>query len=330
MNAVSRVLVIGGGPVGNALTVLLRRGGIEVDLVEKDPRWAAFGAGITLPHNALRVLQEVGVLDEVLEHGAAEPHTHGVPLPGHDGSSASFVSQTPLVDCGLYRPKLQEILIDAVRASGADVRLGTTAVSLRQSEQSGQPAARHPGSPTMPGATRSRWAFTEGTSRRYDLVVGADGMHSATRSMLGIDMEPTPMGIGAWRIYTPRPPTVRGFKMYRSGPCHVAGIPPTSRDHLYAYLVEDARIPDPPREDRVEVARSCSPATASGRSGGTSASFSPARSRSTVGGSPTSWSSGPGTGVGSSSSGMPPTPTRRLSRRVPPWAWRTPRCSPSS
>ena len=244
MNAVSRVLVIGGGPVGNALTVLLRRGGIEVDLVEKDPRWATLGAGITLPHNALRVLNEVGVLDAVLEHGAPEPHTHGVPQPGHDGSSPSFVSETPLVDCGLYRPKLQEILIDAVRASGADVRLGTTAVSL---EQSGTPGAAW--------GDDVQVSFTDGTSSRYDLVVGADGMHSATRSMLGIDLQPTPMGIGAWRIYTRRPASVRGFKMYRSGPCHVAGIRPTSRDHLYAYLVEDARIPDPPREDRVEVAR---------------------------------------------------------------------------
>ena len=322
MNAVSRVLVIGGGPVGNALTVLLRRGGIEVDLVEKDPRWAAFGAGITLPHNALRVLQEVGVLDEVLEHGAAEPTPTVFPCQVTTGSSASFVSQTPLVDCGLYRPKLQEILIDAVRASGADVRLGTTVVSLGGS----------PGTPrTMPRGDEVEVGFTDGTSRRYDLVVGADGMHSATRSMLGIDMEPTPMGIGAWRIYTPRPPTVRGFKMYRSGPCHVAGIRPTSRDHLYAYLVEDARIPDPPREDRVEVARELLagygewPEWRDIRE-----DFSPARSRSTVGGSPTSWSSGPGTGVGSSSSGMPPTPTRPLSPRVPPWAWRTPRCSPSS
>ena len=245
MNAVSRVLVIGAGPVGNALTVLLRRGGIEVDLVEKDPRWATLGAGITLPHNALRVLHEVGVLDEVLEHGAPEPHTHGVPLPqSHGGSSPSSVAGTPLVDCGLYRPKLQEILIAAVRASGANIRLGTTAHSLEQS-----------GSPGDADGEHVRVSFTDGTSGRYDLVVGADGMRSATRSMIGIDVEPTPMGIGVWRVYTRRPASVRGFKMYRRGPCHVAGIRPTSSDHLYAYLVEDARIPAPSPDERVDIAR---------------------------------------------------------------------------
>jgi plastocyanin len=53
------------------MTVLLRRAGIDVDLVEARPDWNVRGSGITLQGNALRVLREVGVWDEVREHGFA-------------------------------------------------------------------------------------------------------------------------------------------------------------------------------------------------------------------------------------------------------------------
>lgn len=245
MGAVNRVLVVGGGPTGNAVTVLLRRGGIDVHMVEKDPNWSTLGAGVTLLHNALRVLGEVGVLDEVLEFGAPEPHSHGVPLQqDHDDSSRALVGGAPLLDCGIYRPKLQEILINAVRASGARVRLGTTVESLEQ-----------PGSSEDANDEQVKVGFTDGTSGRYDLIIGADGIHSMIRSMIGIDVRPSPMGIGVCRVYARRPASVQGFKMYRNGPCHVAGIRPASRDHLYVYLVEDARNPPPAAEEKVEIAR---------------------------------------------------------------------------
>ena len=65
------VLVIGGGVSGNAVTVLLRRAGIAVELIEAKPDWNVLGSGITLQGNALRVLREVGVWDEVRESGYA-------------------------------------------------------------------------------------------------------------------------------------------------------------------------------------------------------------------------------------------------------------------
>ena len=64
-----RALVIGGGTSGTVLTILLRRAGIDVDLVEVKEDWNVRGSGITLQGNALRVLREIGVWDEVREHG---------------------------------------------------------------------------------------------------------------------------------------------------------------------------------------------------------------------------------------------------------------------
>jgi 2-polyprenyl-6-methoxyphenol hydroxylase-like FAD-dependent oxidoreductase len=125
---------------------------------------------------------------------------------------------------GMYRPVLQSILCAAVRASGADVRLGTTVSAL---EQVGD------------GVEAS---FPDGSSRRYDLVVGADGIRSAVRRMIGIDAEPQPTGLAIWRVYARRPDEVRGSGLaHHGGPVFIAGYTPTSPTHLYAYVVERAR-----------------------------------------------------------------------------------------
>ncbi|MFJ3802640.1 FAD-dependent oxidoreductase [Streptomyces sp. NPDC090088] len=221
------VLVVGGGTSGNALTVLLRRAGIAVDLVEASPDWkAAAGSGITLQGNALRVLREVGVLEDVEKDGYA---ADGVAVLAPDGTVIhaheelrTGGDQLP-AHIGMRRPRLQQHLIDRVRASGAGVRLGTTATAF---EQDGQ------------GVDVT---FSDGTSRRYDLVAGADGLHSATRRMIGITDEPEPVGMGIWRAPAPRPAGVSRTEMIYGGRCFIAGYCPTGEDTVYTYLVEPAR-----------------------------------------------------------------------------------------
>ncbi|QOV34684.1 FAD-dependent oxidoreductase [Streptomyces ferrugineus] len=221
------VLVIGGGTSGNSLAVLLRRAGIAVDLVEVSPDWkAAAGSGITLQGNALRVLREVGVLDGIEKHGYA---SDGIGILAPDGTviAAHADFRTGGEDLpahiGMQRSRLQQLLIDRVRASGADVRLGVTATAFRQ-DGAGVDVT-----------------FSDGTGRRYDLVVGADGLHSATREMIGITDRPEPTGMAIWRAPAPRPAGVTRTEMIYSGRCFVAGYCPTSEDTVYAYLVERAR-----------------------------------------------------------------------------------------
>ncbi|MFI1566561.1 FAD-dependent oxidoreductase [Streptomyces sp. NPDC020490] len=221
------VLVVGGGTSGSALTVLLRRAGIAVDLVEASPDWkAAAGSGITLQGNALRVLREVGVLPGVEKYGYA---AEGVAILTADGTvlHAHEELRTGGDDLpshiGMQRPRLQQLLIEQVRASGTDVRLGVRPTAL---DQDGQ------------GVDVT---FSDGTSRRYDLVAGADGLGSATREMIGITDRPEPTGMGIWRAPAPRPAGVRRTEMVYAGPCFIAGYCPTSEDTVYAYLVERAR-----------------------------------------------------------------------------------------
>ncbi|MFF7640865.1 FAD-dependent monooxygenase [Streptomyces canus] len=221
-----RVLVVGGGTSGNAMTVLLRRAGIDVDLVEARPDWNVRGSGITLQGNALRVLREIGVWDEVREHGFAFDSL-GLTAPDgtvlHVGDVLRTGGDDLPATLGMQRPVLQRILADAVRASGATVRLGTTAEILTQDD------------------TAVTVRLSDGTEDRYDLVVAADGLNSATRAAIGIDAKPEPTGMAIWRVPAPRPAGVERSDLSHGGPCYIAGYTPTSKDTVYAYLVEAGR-----------------------------------------------------------------------------------------
>lgn len=75
-NAVEKVLVIGGGFSGMSAAIELRKRGIEVDLVEIDPEWRSYGAGISLGGATLRAFRTLGILEEFLEKGARRPTPH--------------------------------------------------------------------------------------------------------------------------------------------------------------------------------------------------------------------------------------------------------------
>ncbi|MFI7412131.1 FAD-dependent oxidoreductase [Streptomyces sp. NPDC049627] len=221
------VLVIGGGTAGNAVTVLLRRAGITVDLIEARPDWnATTGSGITLQGNALRVLRDLGLWAEVEACGFPFG-TLGITAPDgtvlHVAEDIRTGGEDLPATLGMQRPRLQQILIDAVRACGATVRLGTTAESLEQA------------------ADGVSVRFSDGSEDRYDLVVGADGLGSATRAAIGIADKPEPTGMGIWRIAAPRPECVDRTDLAYGGPAYIAGYTPTGEDTLYAYLVEGCR-----------------------------------------------------------------------------------------
>jgi 2-polyprenyl-6-methoxyphenol hydroxylase-like FAD-dependent oxidoreductase len=227
MTSVRSVLVVGGGTAGCTLAALLARAGVAVEIVERNTDFTALGSGITLQSAALRVLEQVGVLDRLRGHGAV-----------FDAVGLRSVSGRVLVEnpspptMGAHRPKLSELLAAAAVDAGVKVRLGATVESFTQDDESVDVA------------------FSDGDAGRYDLLVGADGVRSATRTALGIDAEPTPVGMGIWRVHARRPAAVQHTELVYDGPCYIAGFTPTGPDTLYAYLVEPAqnRLADTPEQ----------------------------------------------------------------------------------
>jgi 2-polyprenyl-6-methoxyphenol hydroxylase-like FAD-dependent oxidoreductase len=235
--AVNSVLVVGAGLAGAATAIRLAEAGVAVDLVEIRPDTAALGSGITLQGNALRELRTLGVWDQVSAAGYAFDVT-GIRAPDPAGTVVAEIPDArtggpdlPAV-MGMPRPELARILAERAAETGVKVRCGTTHTALAQDDD---------------GVDVT---FADGSTGRYDLVVGADGLRSWTRRAIGIGLETRPVGMGIWRAFGPRPASVTRTDLYYGGPSFIAGYCPTGEDSLYAYIVEPAqdRSTLPPEE----------------------------------------------------------------------------------
>jgi 2-polyprenyl-6-methoxyphenol hydroxylase-like FAD-dependent oxidoreductase len=223
-----KVLVVGGGIGGLSTTLALRGQGFEVDVVERDPGWGVYGVGIIQPGNALRALDSLGLAAACVEAGA--------PIRGDrtwlaDGETPIAAHEwPPLVDRlppgnGLTRPKLHEILTSRTLASGADVRTGVTFTEF------------------LPSDEHVDVAFTDGERRRYDLVIGADGLYSKVREvLLGPNVKPRFTGQVCWRYNLPRIDGLEEIWMF-FGPDGSAGFVPLGEDLMYILTIETP-IPD--------------------------------------------------------------------------------------
>lgn len=227
MTAVSRVAIVGSGVAGTAAAILLAEGGVDVDVFEITPDLSTLGSGITLQGNALRVFDRLGVWDKVEEAGYTFDMV-GLRTPGPEAKVIAEIPDAPTggpeypATAGMYRPELARILADRATELGARIHYGTTVASFEQD------------------ADGVDVTLSDGTTGRYDLLIGADGLHSAIRTQLGIETEPERTGMGIWRAFVPRPKDVTHTDLYYGGPIYIAGYCPTSEEMMYAYLVEPA------------------------------------------------------------------------------------------
>lgn len=224
MNAqLRRILIIGGGFSGMSAAIQLRRQGHEVELVEIDPGWRSYGAGISLGGATLRAFRTLGILDTFLAEGAASdgvriclphgPQVAELPTPRLAG---------PDVPGGgaIMRPVLARMLAEATRAAGTQVRLGCSFTRIEQDAE---------------GVDVS---FTDGERRRYDLVIGADGLYSKTRAALFPDApQPRYSGQAVWRAVLPRPAEIDACTMWM-GPRIKPGVNPVSKTEMYLFVTE--------------------------------------------------------------------------------------------
>lgn len=232
--AASRILIIGGGFSGMAAAIQLRKQGAEVDLVEIDPGWRSYGAGISLGGATLRAFRTLGILDAFLEHGSAADGVH-ICLP--QGPKVAELPTPriagPDVPGGgaIMRPVLARILAEATRASGANVRLGCTFTAIEQD------------------AEGVEVGFTDGSRQRYDLVIGADGLYSKVREAV-FPQAPRPQysGQAVWRAVVPRPADIETCVMWM-GPRIKPGVNPVSKTQMYLFVTEPR-----PTNDHVDPA----------------------------------------------------------------------------
>jgi 2-polyprenyl-6-methoxyphenol hydroxylase-like FAD-dependent oxidoreductase len=232
-----RVLVVGGGIGGLSAAIALRQRGVEVDVVEINPKWDVYGVGIIQPANAIRALDALGLAERAVEQGFAMKGSRF-----HD-SQGNLLGEVPALDLlgpkyppmnGITRPKLHAIFQDAVKASGADVRLGVTVDDIGED-----------GDVT----------FTDGGTGTYDLVVGADGIHSSIRRRVFAGApEPEYTGQIVWRYNVPKPKGLETLDMF-VGSNGKAGFVPLSPDLMYVLYIEAVPADEVPADRLADVFR---------------------------------------------------------------------------
>jgi 2-polyprenyl-6-methoxyphenol hydroxylase-like FAD-dependent oxidoreductase len=220
MPRVGKVLIVGGGIGGLSTAIGLGQVGVDAEVVEIKKEWAIYGVGIIQPGNAIRAYKALGVAGLCLERGFVYKRQR------HYDADGNMIGERtmPPIDgldivghCGIPRPVLHDILVSRARANGAGIRTGITVEALQDSQD------------------RVDVTFTDGSTGRYDLVIGADGTYSKIRQMVFGDIyRPRFSGQGCWRFTTEKSPEMDWSCAFH-GP-NKAGLIPLTQDSMYMFL----------------------------------------------------------------------------------------------
>ncbi|MEU9195553.1 FAD-dependent monooxygenase [Streptomyces hundungensis] len=218
-------VVVGGGIGGLTAAAALTRRGWRVTVLERAEELKPVGAGIALAPNGLRALDVIGLGDPIRalaawqgEGGLRTPS--GRWLSRTDPQAAMDAFGDPVVL--LHRATLTATLAGALAEGTLRTRSAAELID--------------PGAADRPAVVRTADGDIEA-----ELVVGADGIHSALRKTLfPAHAGTTYSGFTTWRLVVPDPG--RPFAPHETwGPGRIWGTQPMKDGRIYAYAA--ARTP---------------------------------------------------------------------------------------
>lgn len=161
---VKKILISGASIAGPALARWLGRNGFDVTVVEKSPSVRPGGQAVDFKGQThLNVLMRMGIIDDVYAQQTAK--TDWRLVDGHDRVNAVMPGEFIGGDVEILRGELAGIL-HSHSASNAEYVFDDEITAMTET----------------PGGVDV--AFTRRRSERFDLVIGADGVHSAVRRLV--------------------------------------------------------------------------------------------------------------------------------------------------
>jgi salicylate hydroxylase len=179
-----RAVVVGGGIGGTAAAVALARAGIDVQVYEQAQQLTEVGAGVSLAPNGLRMLDHLGVGEEIARLGARHVSTQLRLSDGRPALHEPHQFARAGRNVGIHRADLLALLVE--RLPPGTVRTGHRCTGFSQD------------------ASSAMVDFADGTTATADVVIGADGIHSVLQGFVVEPAEPIFSGVVAYRGLVPR------------------------------------------------------------------------------------------------------------------------------